>query len=147
MSELDKFSAGQDEKTIQNKQYKILSTPHGKLIAIGLDNSNIPFFMSFTKQDMWLTYDGDYDSSVNEIIRKTESNEYSDLVRKINNSPDESGYLVLLPKVAHFLHITVSELNRKPKSLLILMCKLLFQLWFCDTITISNELAKVYFLK
>ncbi len=144
MNEQYQFSAGQDDNTIQNKRYTSLKTAHGKQIVIGLEHSGIPFSARFTESDMFLTYDGNYEDSVKEITKKAESGEYSELLLEIKNHVDESGYLVLLPTVAYFLHISESELNRKPKSYLIMLCKVVFQLWFCDTAAIQKELAKEF---
>lgn len=137
------YSCGNDNFPKDNRQYAFLDTDKGKLIAIALETSGVPHFGSFSENTMRFSYDADYKDTVDEIISKAKSSEYDEMFREIKEKKDDSGYLILLPSVAYYLHLTEGTLRQRPDELQIQLCQMFTQLWCCDTPTIQRELTRV----
>ncbi len=137
------FSFGEDNFPKDNREYVMLDNDKGRLIAIALETSGVPHTGTFTDNQVRFSYDADYKDSVDEIISKANSSEYDEMLREIKEHKDDSGYLILLPSVAYYLHLTEGTLRNRPEDLQIQLCQMFTQLWCCDTPTIQRELTRV----
>lgn len=137
------FSCGDDNFSKENRRYAYLSTNRGNIIATALSASGIPHSGTFSETEMRFSYDADYKDSVDEIISKANSSEYDEMLREIKEKKDDSGYLILLPSVAYYLHLTEGTLRQRPDDLQIQLCQMFTQLWCCDAPTIQRELTSV----
>lgn len=133
---------GDDSFPKDNRRYVCLNTEKGKIIADALSASGIPHTGTFTDNKIRLSYDADYTDSVDEIIDKANSGDYDEMLREIKENKDESGYLMLLPSVAYYLHLTEGILRSRPEDIQIQLCQIFTQLWCCDTATIQRELTR-----
>ena len=137
------YSCGNDNFSKDNRRYAYIDTDKGRLIATALETSGVPHTGTFTDHIMRFAYDADYMETVDEIIRKAKSGEYDEMLREIKENKDESGYLILLPTVAYYLHMTEGTLRQRPDDVQIQLCQIFTQLWCCDTPTIQRELTRV----
>jgi hypothetical protein len=137
------YSCGDDNFPKDNGRYLYLCTDKGNVIANALDVSGIPHTGTFSDNEIRFSYDADYVDSVEEIIGKSNSGEYDEMLREIKEHKDDSSYLILLPTVAHYLHLTEGTLRKRPDELQIQLCQMFAQLWCCDTLTIQRELTRV----
>lgn len=138
------FSFGEDNFPKDIREYVSLDTDKGKLLAIALEISGVPHIGTFTDKEMHFAYDADYKDTVEEIVKKADSDDYEEMLREIKAHKDDRGYLVLLPSVAHYLNITEGTLRNRPNELQVHLCQMFTRLWYCDTPTIQRELTRAY---
>lgn len=136
------FSCGNGDISSDSKSYTTVQTSQAKNICIGLEKSGVPYSANFTDQELKLTYDADYQDSVEEIIQKAQTDDYDEMLREIKEYKDDCGYLILLSTVAYYLNMTEGALKRRPEEQQNILCKLFVDLWFADTPTIQCELSK-----
>lgn len=136
------FSCGEDNFPKDNREYVLLDTDKGKQIAIALETSGVPYVGTFTEEQMRFSYDPDYKDTVEEIIGKAKSGDYEEMLREIKEHKDDSAYLILLPTVAEYLHLSESALRKRPNELQVHLCQMFTRLWYCDTPTIQRELTR-----
>ena len=137
------FTSGQDLRNIKDKCFARHNTVHAKQAVLALDKCNVPYFAKFSDSCIALTYDGSYADTVDEIIRKAQSDGYEQLMLKIRNKANCIGYKVLLPEIAEFLHTTVGTLKMRPDEVQENLCRTYVNLWFWDLPTIKRELQKI----
>lgn len=138
------FYCGDDDFPKDNRDYVSLDTDKGKLIAIALETSGVPHTGTFTDKQMRFSYDADYTDTVDEIIGKVDSDEYGAILREIKEKKDDSSYLLLLPFVAQYLHLSEGALRNRPNELQVHLCQMFTRLWYCDTPTIQRELTRAF---
>ena len=138
------FYFGEDNFPIDNREYVSLDTEKGKLLAIALEICGVPHTGTFTDKQMKFAYDADYKDTVDEIVKKAGTDDYDEMLREIKAHKDDSGYLVLLPTVAHYLNTTEGALRNRPNELQVHLCQMFTRLWYCDTPTIQRELTRAY---
>ena len=117
----------------------------GQQISIAFAASGIPFKGRFDKERMLLGYDGIYKESVDEIIAKFTSDEYTEQRDEIAKHKD-GDCLYFLPAVAKLLRMTVGTLRNRPEDIQLAVCKRYVDNWYCDTYTIQHELRDAMML-
>lgn len=141
MSEV--ISCGMILKNISNRAYAKYDTSAGSVITSALETAAIPYFARYTDHELSLTYDSSFSSRVDEIIKKSSSGEYEQLLREIKDRKNISSYLSLLPEISEILEMSVSTLKSRPEEMQEILCKTYTDLWYCDTLTIRNRLSEL----
>jgi len=136
-------STGWILKDIQNRAYARYASTKGKEIVSALETAEIPYFARYNSMEISLTYDSEYSSRVDEIIKKSSSGEYEQMFREIKDRKKISSYLVLLPEISEILEMSVSTLRNRPEEMQEILCKTYTDLWYCDTLTIRKRLAEL----
>ena len=134
-----------DDYDCNNKEYVALSTDKGQQITVALTASGVPFKGRFDKESIFFDYDGDYKESVDEIIAKFTSDEYTEQRNEIKEYKGND-CLYFLPAVAKLLRMTEGTLRRRPMDIQLAVCKRYVDNWYCDTYTIQHELKDAMML-
>ena len=137
------FTSGQDLRNIKDKCFARHNTVHAKEVVLALDKCDVPYFAKFNDSCISLTYDGSYADTVDEIIRKAQSDEYEQMMLEITDRTNRNGYKILLPEIAELLHTTVGTLKMRPDEVQENLCRTYVNLWFCDLPTMKRELQRV----
>lgn len=136
-------SSGWILKDINNRTYARYETGLGEEISQALECGSIPYFARFNDKELSLTYDSDYSEQVDEIIRKSSSGEFQQIIRDIKNRKNGSSYLVLIPEVAEILEMSVSTLKSRPEEIQETLCRTYVDMWYCDSFTIRKRLSEL----
>ena len=137
------FTSGQDLRNIKDKCFARHNTAHTKEVVLALDKCNVPYFAKFNNSCIILTYDGSYADTVDEIIKKAQSDDYEQMMLEITDRTNQDGYKILLPEIAELLHVSVGTLKMRPDEVQENLCRTYANLWFCDLPTMKRELKKV----
>ena len=106
------------------------NTIHAKEVVLALDKCGVSYFAKFSDSCIALTYDGSYADTVDEIIRKAQSDGYEQLMLKIRNKANFIGYKVLFPEISALLHTTVDTIKKRPDEVQENLCRTYVNLWF-----------------
>ena len=139
----DVFTSGQDLRNIKDKCFARHTTAHAKDAVLALDKCNVPYFAKFNDSCISLTYDGSYADTVDEIIKKAQSDDYEQMMLEITDRSNQDGYKILLPEIAEILHTSIGTLKMRPDEVQENLCRTYVNLWFCDLPTMKRELQRV----
>ena len=141
MSEI--ISTGIELTRIKNRVHKRYNTANAVKILHALDKGNVPHFAKYDDKALALTYDSTYTAVVNEIIAKTESGVFDEILLEIKNKKNKNGCRILLPEVADILEVSIGTLKNRPDEMIDALCLAYIKLWHCDRLTTKRELNEI----
>ena len=103
----------------------------------------MPHFARYNQQALSLTYDSSFQAVVDEIITKTESGDFEELLLEIQDRKNANGCRILVPEVADVLEMSVGTVNSRPDEMIDALCLAYIKLWHCDKATIKRELSEI----
>lgn len=103
----------------------------------------MPHFARYNQQALSLTYDSSFQAVVDEIITKTESGDFEELLLEIQDRKNVNGCRILVPEVADVLEMSVGAVNSRPDEMIDALCLAYIRLWHCDKATIKRELSEI----
>ena len=137
------ITSGTELRHIQNRAYCRYDTENAEKIVHALDKGNVPHFARYNQQALSLTYDSSFQAVVDEIITKTESGDFEELLLEIQDRKNANGCRILVPEVADVLEMSVGAVNSRPDEMIDALCLAYIKLWHCDKATIKRELSEI----
>ena len=116
------ITSGTELRHIQNRAYCRYDTANAEKIVHALDKGNVPHFARYNQQALSLTYDSSFQAVVDEIITKTESGDFEELLLEIQDRKNVNGCRILVPEVADVLEMSVGAVNSRPDEMIDALC-------------------------
>ena len=137
------ISTGMELSRIKNRVHCRYDTVNAEKIIHALDKGGVPHFAKYNDKALALTYDGSFKAVVDEIINKTESGDFNEMLLEIKNKKNKKGCRILVPEVAEVLEMSVGAVNNRPDEIVDTLCLAYIKLWHCDKNTIKRELSEI----
>lgn len=142
---MNEINTGVSISEIESKKFTSVNTKYAFSIIDGLmkSQSMVDFIAKYDDTKLLLTYSENNADIVDEIIKKSSSDEAILIERLRTGESDKESYLALLPEVAKILNTSVSTLSKRPSDLQMILAQTYTNYWFSDSLTIKKALSQV----